>query len=122
MVSAGRVACSRARVEVASARHIGARAEFEAEEPPELDRQHPRRLTGDGYVLSWRGVTPTEGEVAEYLISAAADGEWTQTLNPGDVRVEKACHCTLVDVRGVAFQLRPEPMLQPDVLTAMSHY
>lgn len=79
-------------------------------------------LTGDGYVLSWRGVTPSEDEVAEYLLSAADDDEWTQTLGPGDVRVEKACHCTLVAVRGVAFQLRPEPMLQPDVLTAMSRY
>ena len=81
------------------------------------------RFPAGGYVLSWHGVTPTQDEIVEHLMDAAADDEQTTALRPGDIRgVEKGRYYTTVDVRGVQFQLRPEPMLRPDALAAMGEY
>ncbi|WP_328410999.1 hypothetical protein [Nocardia sp. NBC_00403] len=79
-------------------------------------------LTGGGYALSWCGVTPTESEVAEYLLDAAADDDMTRVLRPGDVRFREGLSCTIVDVRGVQFQLRPAPMVRPETYTALGEY
>ncbi|MGV9839122.1 hypothetical protein ACWDUL_33660 [Nocardia niigatensis] len=86
-------------------------------------RLWPALLADGGYVLAWCGVTPTEDEVVEYLIEAAANDEMTTTLRGGDVRqAEKGSFYTTVDVRGVRFQLRSEPMPQPEAYAAMSEY
>ncbi|MEU2106417.1 hypothetical protein [Nocardia sp. NPDC019255] len=79
-------------------------------------------MNGGGYVLAWSGVRPTEEEVVSYLGEAAADDEMTTILRPGDVRFRKGPYYTLVEVRGVLFQLRPEPMPQPDSFAAMGEY
>ncbi|WP_157129027.1 hypothetical protein [Nocardia amamiensis] len=82
-------------------------------------------LHDGGYVLSWCGVTPTDDEVVEYLVDAAADDDMTTVLRPGDVRLLARRHYslfTVVEVRGVQFQLRPEPMFQPETYAAMGEY
>ncbi|MFE3195861.1 hypothetical protein ACFXHA_43160 [Nocardia sp. NPDC059240] len=80
-------------------------------------------LPGGGYVLCWRGVAPTEEEIVEYLLEAAADDVQTTVLRPGDVRrFRKGPYYTEVDVSGVIFQLRPEPMPQPHTYAAMGEY
>lgn len=78
-------------------------------------------LVGGGYVLSWHGI-PTEDEVVKYLIDAAADDEAFDVLRPGDVRQLATGHFTTVDVLGVQFQLRSEPMPTPAKYAAMEHY
>lgn len=75
-----------------------------------------------GYVLAWSGVRPTEEEIVNYLGEAAADDEMTTTLRPGDVRFQKGPYYTLVEIRGVLFQLRPESMPQPETFAAMGEY
>lgn len=79
-------------------------------------------LHGGGYVLSWRGVVPTEDEVAAHLAVAAADDEMTTILRPGDVRIGSGHHGRIVEVRGVQFELRPEAMIRPEMYTAMGEY
>jgi hypothetical protein len=79
-------------------------------------------LIGGGYVLAWHGAAPTEAEVVEYLLSAAADDEMTTVLRPGDIRLTRGDDCTSVEVRGVQFQLRPEPMPQSEAFTAIGEY
>lgn len=73
-------------------------------------------------MLAWSGVRPTEDEIVQYLGEAAADDEMTRTLSPGDVRFKKGHYCTLVEVRGVEFQLRPEGMPEPETFAAMGEY
>ncbi|MBF6102186.1 hypothetical protein IU510_29655 [Nocardia cyriacigeorgica] len=79
-------------------------------------------VAGHGYVLTWCGVAPTEADVVEYLSEAAADDDMTTVLRPGDVRFTTGNGYTLADVRGVRFQLRTEPMVQPETFTAMGKY
>jgi hypothetical protein len=81
-------------------------------------------LDGSGFVLTWRGLVPTEIEVIQYLVNASADDEKTTVLRPGDVQFNFAAgeHYTHVDVQGVQFQLRPTPMFRPDVYDAWGRY
>ncbi|WP_194838501.1 hypothetical protein [Nocardia sp. XZ_19_369] len=79
-------------------------------------------LTGSGYVLSWHGVAPTVDDVADYLSTAAADDEMTTVLRPGDVRFKPGHYCTVAEVRGVQFHLRPDPVIRPDAYAAMGEY
>ncbi|MDE1675279.1 hypothetical protein [Nocardia gipuzkoensis] len=81
-------------------------------------------LHDGGFALSWCGAIPTEDEIVEYLVDAAADDDMTTVLRPGDVRLGQSHYSVyaVVDVRGVRFQLRPEPMFQPDTYAAMGEY
>ncbi|MFI7531629.1 hypothetical protein [Nocardia salmonicida] len=75
-----------------------------------------------GYVLAWCGVTPTEDDVVEYLVEAAANDDWTRDLRAGDVLIGQWPPYTSIKVRGVMFQLRAEPMVQPETFAAMGEY
>lgn len=79
-------------------------------------------MGGNGYVLAWHGPRPSDREVLDYLLDAAADDDMTRTLRPGDVRWRRAGHCLIAEVRGVQFQLRPEPIVRSDTLVALERY
>ncbi|MFI2589842.1 hypothetical protein ACH498_25065 [Rhodococcus erythropolis] len=78
-------------------------------------------LGGGGYIFSWYGI-PTVDEVVEYLLCAAADDDATDVLRPGDIRRLSREDFTTVDVLGVQFQLRREPMFAHAKYAAMEHY
>lgn len=80
-------------------------------------------LLGGGYVLSWYGM-PEEDTVISYLLATAADDGITEVLRPGDIRqiTRDRDRYTTIDIRGVKFQLRPEPMFPPEVYAALDAY
>ncbi|MEU4841718.1 hypothetical protein [Nocardia testacea] len=81
-------------------------------------------LDGSGFVLTWRGVVPTEIQVIQYLVNASADDEMTTVLRPGDVWFDFAAGdgYTHIGVPGVQFQLRPMPMFRSEVYDAWGKY
>ncbi|WP_331757712.1 hypothetical protein [Nocardia sp. NBC_01388] len=82
-------------------------------------RLWPRLHKDGGYVLSWHG-HPSMHEVTDYLCAAAADDEMTADLRPGDIQLHR--ERTAVIVRGVQFNLQPEPMPSPESYLALGEF
>ncbi|WP_067683459.1 hypothetical protein [Nocardia miyunensis] len=58
----------------------------------------------------------------EWGVAGDGGGVWTTVLRPGDVLFGHGHHGTVIEVRGVRFELRHESMVDPVTYTALGEY